>query len=183
MNVIFTKARLMMRAGTLVKYRQPARGAILLDVDWMPGPYPKTEKERIAAAKKYNLLPEEYEPLDPKWDVGMGDYPVLPNRCFDDEDPYSDYEHMADARHFGEPVHHAWEVLGGSGMNLNYPKNEPAYISGTNVLLITWCMLLFSFWYVEYIKHVPFITRAKPQHMPVNGVHYHYPTSNLHAYE
>ena len=26
--------------------------------DWKPGPPPKTAEERIAAAKKYNLIPE-----------------------------------------------------------------------------------------------------------------------------
>lgn len=36
---------------------------------WKAGPYPKTEEERIAAAKKYNLLPEEYEPYE---DDGWG---------------------------------------------------------------------------------------------------------------
>lgn len=36
--------------------------------DYKPGPYPQTEKERIAAAKKYNLLPEEYKPYaDDGW--------------------------------------------------------------------------------------------------------------------
>jgi hypothetical protein len=29
--------------------------------DYKPGPYPKTPEERKAAAKKYGLLPEEYE--------------------------------------------------------------------------------------------------------------------------
>lgn len=28
----------------------------------MPAPYPETEEERRAAAKKYGLLPEEYKP-------------------------------------------------------------------------------------------------------------------------
>lgn len=30
--------------------------------DWKPGPYPETEEERKAAAKKYGLLPEDYKP-------------------------------------------------------------------------------------------------------------------------
>merc|ERR1712198_234395 len=29
---------------------------------WKPGPYPETDAERIAAAKKYGLIPEDYEP-------------------------------------------------------------------------------------------------------------------------
>lgn len=30
--------------------------------EYKPAPYPKNEAERIAAAKKYNMLPEEYQP-------------------------------------------------------------------------------------------------------------------------
>jgi NADH dehydrogenase (ubiquinone) 1 beta subcomplex subunit 8 len=30
--------------------------------DFKPGPYPKTQAEREAAAKKYGLHPSEYEP-------------------------------------------------------------------------------------------------------------------------
>lgn len=30
--------------------------------DFKPGPFPQTEEERRAAAKKYGLLPEEYKP-------------------------------------------------------------------------------------------------------------------------
>lgn len=39
---------------------------LLLPIDWnmhfKPGPYPLTEAERVAAANKYNMLPEEYVP-------------------------------------------------------------------------------------------------------------------------
>lgn len=33
--------------------------------DFKPAPYPETEEERRAAAKKYGLLPEEYKPYPP----------------------------------------------------------------------------------------------------------------------
>ncbi|XP_065205860.1 NADH dehydrogenase [ubiquinone] 1 beta subcomplex subunit 8, mitochondrial [Planococcus citri] len=182
MNTILSKSRVLLRAGVVFHYRQPIRGAVRLDVDWMPGPYPKNEKERLAAAKKYNLLPEEYEPLDPKWDVGMGDYPVLPNRSFDCKDPYGDYEYMSDARHFGQPVHHGWEVLTGQGMNLSLDKN-PEYFSYPNAILLTWIMCLLTYYYTEWDKNFPFITEIKPLHKPGQGVHYHYPTSDLHMYD
>ncbi|CAG2163376.1 unnamed protein product [Oppiella nova] len=44
--------------------------------DWKPGQYPKTQEEREAAAKKYNLIPEDYEPYPEG--SGYGDYPKLP---------------------------------------------------------------------------------------------------------
>lgn len=37
--------------------------------DMLPGPYPKTPEERAAAAKKYNMRVEDYEPYP---DDGMG---------------------------------------------------------------------------------------------------------------
>merc|ERR1711981_508382 len=51
---------------------------------WKPGPYPETEEERLAAAKKYGLIPEDYKPYprDGTWNEsigpqGLGDYPML----------------------------------------------------------------------------------------------------------
>lgn len=39
---------------------------LFLIVDWnadfKPGPYPVTEEQRLAAAKRYGVLPEEYKP-------------------------------------------------------------------------------------------------------------------------
>ena len=32
------------------------------DKDWCPGPYPETQAEREAAAKKYGMRVEDYEP-------------------------------------------------------------------------------------------------------------------------
>lgn len=37
--------------------------------DMLPGPYPRTPEERAAAAKKYNMRVEDYEPYP---DEGMG---------------------------------------------------------------------------------------------------------------
>jgi len=37
--------------------------------DMMPGPYPKTPEERAAAAKKYNMTLEDYQPFP---DDGQG---------------------------------------------------------------------------------------------------------------
>lgn len=34
--------------------------------DWKPGKYPDTVEEREAAAKKYGMRVEDYEPYDPE---------------------------------------------------------------------------------------------------------------------
>ena len=70
--------------------------------DWKPGPYPKTKEEREAAAKKYNLIPEDYEPLPDG--TGWGDYPDLPIVGTDARDPYEDFDFHYRRRNYGETV-------------------------------------------------------------------------------
>lgn len=71
--------------------------------DWKPGPYPKTEAERAAAARRYGLLPEDYKPY-PDDGTGYGDYPKLPIVSAESRDPYEDFDYRAHRRNFGEPV-------------------------------------------------------------------------------
>ena len=71
--------------------------------DWKPGPYPKTDAERIAAAKKYGLLPQDYEPY-PDDGFGYGDYPKLPLVSTDQKDPFHDWDYPDLKRNFAEPV-------------------------------------------------------------------------------
>ncbi|XKL65485.1 hypothetical protein PGB90_008905 [Kerria lacca] len=106
MNLIRCTSRLLRTSKLQYKPILPVRGAIYLDKDWQPGPYPKTEAERLAAAKKYNLLPEEYEAYDPeKWEFSYGDYPLLPNICQDDKDPYYAWDYPAWKYNYGEVIH------------------------------------------------------------------------------
>lgn len=79
--------------------------SIILDwnKDFKPAPFPTTEEERLAAAKKYNLLPEEYKPY-PDDGVGLGDYPHLPDVPVELRDPYYPYDLPEMKRNFNEPV-------------------------------------------------------------------------------
>ena len=63
---------------------------------------PKTETERIAAARKYNLIPEDYEVHDES--TGFGDYPKLPPVGMDARDPYEDLDYHYYRRNYGETV-------------------------------------------------------------------------------
>lgn len=67
------------------------------------GPWPATEEERIRAAKKYNLIPEDYEPHD--YYEGMWDYPKFKTIGDKNKDPYLDYYDMVDRRFYGEVIH------------------------------------------------------------------------------
>ncbi|EEB14991.1 NADH-Ubiquinone oxidoreductase ASHI subunit [Pediculus humanus corporis] len=72
--------------------------------DFKPGPYPKTEAERNAAARKYNLLPEEYQPMPDDGDA-LGDYPDLSHyKRYEDRDPYHHWDFPDMRRDFLEPV-------------------------------------------------------------------------------
>ncbi|XP_027885212.1 NADH dehydrogenase [ubiquinone] 1 beta subcomplex subunit 8, mitochondrial [Xiphophorus couchianus] len=70
----------------------------------LPGPFPKTPEERAAAAKKYNLRVEDYEPY-PDNGEGYGDYPKLPDRSQHERDPWYQWDHPDLRRNWGEPMH------------------------------------------------------------------------------
>uniref|UniRef100_A0A183CD70 NADH dehydrogenase [ubiquinone] 1 beta subcomplex subunit 8, mitochondrial n=1 Tax=Globodera pallida TaxID=36090 RepID=A0A183CD70_GLOPA len=60
--------------------------------DHMPGPYPRNEEERRAAAIKYGLRPEDYRPHHPHDFVNhIGDYPDVGVVALEQRDPYDNY--------------------------------------------------------------------------------------------
>merc|ERR1712212_210712 len=79
--------------------------------DWKPGPYPLTEEERIAAAAKYNMIPEDYEPHPLDGAAQYGDYPMLPRIHADMRDRHEWFPISNSYRHFGEPIHVDGEQL------------------------------------------------------------------------
>ncbi|XP_023218388.1 NADH dehydrogenase [ubiquinone] 1 beta subcomplex subunit 8, mitochondrial-like [Centruroides sculpturatus] len=86
--------------------------------DWKPGPFPTTEKERRAAAEKYGLLYEDYEPY-PDDGFGKGDYPKLPTVSGDARDPYEPFDFPALKRNFCEPLHAEADLLTDTRFNAN----------------------------------------------------------------
>ena len=79
--------------------------------DWKPGPPPKTEEEKVAAARKYNLIPEDYE-CYPETE-GYGDYPKLPPVGYDARDPYEDLDYYYHRRNYGETLHIDYDAMTG----------------------------------------------------------------------
>ena len=71
--------------------------------DWKPGPYPQTEEERIAAAKKYGLRVEDYKPF-PDDGFGYGDYPDIGKIGTGSKDPFENWDIPEVRRNYGEPV-------------------------------------------------------------------------------
>lgn len=81
---------------------------------WQPGPYPRTPEEREAAAKKYGLLVEDYEPYPDDGENGLGDYPKLPDRCMDSKPGQYNWDIPEEKRNFGEPLHRNFHLMLGS---------------------------------------------------------------------
>ncbi|KAH0504477.1 NADH dehydrogenase [ubiquinone] 1 beta subcomplex subunit 8, mitochondrial [Microtus ochrogaster] len=69
--------------------------------DMLPGRYPRTPEERAAAAKKYNMRVEDYEPY-PDDGMGYGDYPKLPDRSQQERDPWYEWDHPDLRLNWGE---------------------------------------------------------------------------------
>lgn len=72
--------------------------------DFLPGPYPKTEEERRAAAKKYGMQPEDYKPYDPELGWGTGDYPHVEAIGMDLRSDYEQFDDYRLKKNFNEPV-------------------------------------------------------------------------------
>uniref|UniRef100_T1JCK7 NADH dehydrogenase [ubiquinone] 1 beta subcomplex subunit 8, mitochondrial n=1 Tax=Strigamia maritima TaxID=126957 RepID=T1JCK7_STRMM len=107
--------------------------------DWKPGPYPKTPAERAAAAKKYGLLPEDYEPY-PDDGLGLGDYPKLPVVSGDHRDPFGDWDFPRQKRNFGEIIHADVDSHGEDRIDLNL-KTYPA--ANTKALIFISTMVIW----------------------------------------
>lgn len=73
------------------------------------GPWPRTKEERERAAKKYNLIPEDYEPYDEF--EAYGDYPKLPEIGAFNRDPYEAFDDPWEMRNHGEPMPMHYDLL------------------------------------------------------------------------
>jgi len=81
-----------------------SRRSLVSHEPWQLGPYPKTKEERLAAAKKYGLLPEEYEPYPEDDGLGFGDYPKLPDIGQDSKSEYYPWDCPSHNRNFGKVI-------------------------------------------------------------------------------
>lgn len=75
---------------------------VVSNYQYQPGPYPKTDAERAAAAKKYGIHIDEYMPYPEE--MGYGDYPKLPDIGADSKDVSYPYDCPEMKRNFNEPV-------------------------------------------------------------------------------
>ncbi|XP_022424757.1 NADH dehydrogenase [ubiquinone] 1 beta subcomplex subunit 8, mitochondrial isoform X1 [Monodon monoceros] len=133
--------------------------------DMLPGPYPRTPEERAAAAKKYNMRVEDYEPY-PDDGMGYGDYPKLPDRSQQERDPWYDWDHPELRLNWGEPMH--WDLD-------MYIRNR-VDTSPTPVSWNLMCKHLFGF--VAFMLFMFWVGETYPTYQPVGPKQY--PYNNLY---
>ncbi|XP_053496425.1 NADH dehydrogenase [ubiquinone] 1 beta subcomplex subunit 8, mitochondrial [Ictalurus furcatus] len=142
-----------------------ARAASGVPQDVLPGPYPRTAEERAAAAKKYNLRLEDYQP-HPDDGHGYGDYPVLPDRSQHERDPWYQWDHPDLRRNWGEPIHYDFDM---------YIRNR-VDTSPSPVDWSTMCKRFFGFF--TFMMVMFGLGEVFPAYQPVAPKQY--PYNNLH---
>jgi len=134
---------------------------------WKPGPYPTTDEERAAAAKKYGLLPEDYKPM-PDDGFGEGDYPDLPETPLDARDPYEDYDMPGYKRNYGEPLYANQDVQNEAWWNphMVWPYSYKVMVGAFVAVYGGWLGLNYLSRNFTYVKPV------FKQQYPKDGPHY-----------
>ncbi|XP_014260779.1 NADH dehydrogenase [ubiquinone] 1 beta subcomplex subunit 8, mitochondrial [Cimex lectularius] len=137
--------------------------------DWMPGPYPKTEEERLAAAKKYNLLPQEYKPIDDDG-YGAGDYPDFKPYSVESRDPFYPWDFPEYRRNFGEALHEDFNMYTEDRLDISKRERLSAPVMGLMFL-----GTLTGFYLINVLCRDLWLPPALPKQLPAHGVkHYMY---------
>ncbi|CAF0708659.1 unnamed protein product [Brachionus calyciflorus] len=138
-----------------------SKPALVFAKDFKPGPYPETEAERRAAAKKYGLKPEDYQPY-PNDGFGYGDYPNLGRISTDMKSDWGDYDDPYLKRNFGEPIVVTQEQLTAEKVTL-----RPQRVSFSNIIFwflfgsVTYIGLHYLMW--DYKCYIPLAPKQYPR--------------------
>ncbi|KAL3278717.1 hypothetical protein HHI36_016249 [Cryptolaemus montrouzieri] len=136
--------------------------------DHKPGPYPKTESERLAAAKKYGVHPAEYEAYDDDG-TGYGDYPKFKAESGDSKDPFYPWDYPELKRNFEEPLHVEFDLIREDRYDVTTkytPSCKIQYLQFIGVM----SGLYLMFWICEHFKC---FHAAIPKQYPSDGkTHY-----------
>jgi len=142
--------------------------------DDMPKPYPKTQKERLEAAKRYGLLPHEYEPY-PDDGMGKGDYPHLPDIGADSKDPNYPWDYPEYRKNYGECWHAHADVLGEDRCD---PKKD-WQVSHRTMLMYLFGTIAAAFGIVYLLDPYPLHRPVCKKQYPKRGtVHYSFERGN-----
>ncbi|XP_076856622.1 NADH dehydrogenase [ubiquinone] 1 beta subcomplex subunit 8, mitochondrial [Brachyhypopomus gauderio] len=142
-----------------------ARAASGVSKDMLPGPYPKNATEWAAAAKKYNLRPEDYQPY-PNDGRGFGDYPMLPNKSQQERDPFYQWDHPDLRRNWGEPIHWEFDMFTRNRVDTSPSPVDWATMCKTLLGFIGFMLLMFGLGEV-----FPSYQPVAPKQYPYNNLY------------
>ncbi|BHF78602.1 hypothetical protein AAHC03_020865 [Spirometra sp. Aus1] len=136
-------------------------------VDWKPARYPTTPAERAAAAKKYGLLPQDYETYENDGNA-PGDYPKLEPFNELHRDPYEHYDYGYVKRNYNEPIPWDWDYYWSMGYDpaqqeLRY--GEPRW--RTLLRFLSPILILGPIFYIG--EQYKFFLPMMPKQYPDNG--------------
>lgn len=117
--------------------------------EWMPGEYPKTEEERLHAAEKYGIHPDEYKPLQPH--EFAGDYPDLKAEGYDARDPLYPWDEPDYRRGWNEPLHEDDDMLGADKYTIEGVRQRTDPTAGS----IFGVVFILVVWFVMYYQDEP----------------------------
>lgn len=141
--------------------------------DFKPGPYPATLEARNAAAKKYNMLPSEYDAY-PEDGTGVGDYPKFPAVSGDSKDPNYPWDNPEFKRNYGETFHLQADMIGEDRYDVTMRHRVPFWSQWGQFLGVVFglfgVMLVF-----ENFKMFPALL---PKQYPGDGEHYTFEIKN-----
>ncbi|XP_040293532.1 NADH dehydrogenase [ubiquinone] 1 beta subcomplex subunit 8, mitochondrial [Bufo bufo] len=144
------------------------RAASDLPKDLLPGRYPKTEAERAAAAKKYNMLLEDYKPY-PDDGMGYGDYPMLPDKSQEERDPWYKWDYAVSRRNWGEVMH--WDFDKFIRVRVD-TSPTPAPFSSMCKVLAVFLGTMFVLFYIGQV--FPSYSPVAPKQYPYNNLYLEY---------
>jgi len=158
--------------------------------DWKPAPYPKTEADKVAAAKKYGMIREDYEPF-PDDGNGWGDYPMLPVKSHYVRDPFYPWDYPEFRRDHQEPLHMENDIYGFDRIDHGRIWNPPMPLQVAIFIGFFGGFALFIYLTNYYQHFMPEYEkewgrpqrdgRPKPEHFSFDpkGTHHHGPQTTM----
>ncbi|XP_068977174.1 NADH dehydrogenase [ubiquinone] 1 beta subcomplex subunit 8, mitochondrial [Bombus flavifrons] len=125
-----------------IDYRAMLKNLHPFEKKYLPGPYPQTEEEWIAAAEKYNMHIDEYKAYAPDKD-SLIDYPNVPMISAEAKDPYYPWDHPGPRICYGETLPKRFDLL--QGDRCSYGVRQPiSDLKGAAIyvaFVITYCVI------------------------------------------
>ncbi|KAK9872634.1 hypothetical protein WA026_018767 [Henosepilachna vigintioctopunctata] len=136
--------------------------------DYKPGPFPKTEAERLAAAKKYDMHPSEYAPYNDDG-TGFGDYPKFKAQSAESKDPNYPWDFPEFKRNFNEPLHVQFDLFREDRYDINYRPNPSCKVQFAQYIGVMSLSFLI-YWLCDQVKG--FLPAVPKQYPGVGKKHY-----------